>query len=311
MKPYNIFENIKTNLQKKENLPRLSTDKLDTHSPSSSMCDSAIDSKPIGSCIRSNYLKRMKAPESNPTDIYVTMACEAGNLWENWIIDQYKDLGIYIDHSVRVTSFEYNISGEIDILHLNPNTNELEISEIKQYNGSNYYAAAELKGSSKIKPKPKDQNLLQVFDYLLTVKDSIKYINLVYVDRSCGSYYNNIQFIIRLADRDGIYYPLITYFKSDGTTDDYIDPRINSEVTQKKKKELENYIRLEEIPPKDYQIKYDSKTIEMKYSLGEISKTKYTKWRETNESFGDWNCSYCRFGPGKDGFSVCESLDED
>lgn len=308
MSAYNVFENIQKNLEKEK--PRLTTDRIPTHAPSSSMCYSAVDGMPIGSCIRSVYLRRLKVPVSNPVGIYVRMASEAGNIWEDWVIKQYKELGIYVDHSFRFLSLEHNTAGELDILHTNPNTNELEITEVKQYNGSNYYAANSLRGNSKTKPQPKDQHLLQCFDYLLATRGKIKRLNLVYLDRSCGGWFNNVQFIIKLEEINNLLYPSISYYIKDGSLESYVDPRINDKNVRDKRDQLDALIELEQLPPKDYHASYSAQEIEIRYAKGEISKAKYTKWRENNEPIGDWLCSYCPYGKGADGFSVCESLEE-
>ena len=49
----------------------------------------------------------------------------------------------------------------------------------------------------------------------------------------------------------------------------------------------------------------------MLYKTGEISKTKYNKYKDdpTNNPIGDWRCNYCSFGKNKDGYSVCTTLD--
>ena len=102
-------------------------------------------------------------------DAYLQMTAEAGKLWEKWLIDQYKILGIYLDHSVRVFDEINNVSGEIDILHMNPETNEMEITECKQYNGSNFYAQSEICGSSSKTPKPKDESLASLASHHATM----------------------------------------------------------------------------------------------------------------------------------------------
>lgn len=292
---------------------RLYTDKVPSLHPSSSMCYSAIDNAPLGSCIRSVYLKAKKTPASNPTTNYVKMASEAGLIWEAWLIDKYKQLGIYRGDGIKVYSEKLGLSGEIDVLHINPSTNELEITEVKQYNGSSIYAVRDLKGYGSQLPKPKDQNLLQVFDYLLICKDTISRINLLYIDRSCSSFENIIQFVIELEEnKEGIYYPKITYFQGE-QTQSYVDVRINSKNVHEKREMVRKLIEVEQLPPRDYHLKYTKDNIEIKLLAGEISKAKYNKYLENPSVnyIGDWNCKYCPYGPGVDGFSVCESLDNE
>ena len=78
-----------------------------------------------------------------------------------------------------------------------------------------------------------------------------------------------------------------------------------------KNKMLESFIEQDIIPPKDYDMEYTSQKVEMLYKTGEISKTKYNKYKEnpTNNPIGDWRCNYCSFGKNKDGYSVCTTLD--
>ncbi len=286
------------------------------HSPSSAMCYSATNNKPIGSCIRANYLTAKSFPASKEKDAYLQMTAEAGKLWEKWLIDQYKILGIYLDHSVKVYDSLYNISGEIDILHMNPETNEIEITECKQYNGSNYYAQSEICGNSQKTPKPKDDHLLQVFQYLLILKnnkENINYINLIYLDRSCASFYNNMQFRISLytlADSLTLI-PKIEYYDNKGNLAYYLDQRITDKNICEKNNMLDSFIEQDILPPKDYDMSYTNQKIEMLYKTGEISKTKYNKYKEdpVNNTIGDWRCVYCSFGKNKDGYSVCNALD--
>ena len=75
---------------------------------------------------------------------------------------------------------------------------------------------------------------------------------------------------------------------------------------------LESFIEQDIIPPKDYDMAYTSQKVEMLYKIGEISKTKYNKYKDdpTNNPIGDWRCLYCSFGKNKDGYSVCSTLDD-
>ena len=286
------------------------------HSPSSAMCYSALDNKPIGTCIRAAYLSAKDYPHSKERDAYLQMTAEAGNLWESWLTNQYKILGIYLDHSVRIYDEQHNISGEIDILHMNPESDEMEITECKQYNGSNYFAQTELIGTSNKHPKPKDAHLLQVFDYLLMVRNNnidVTYINLLYLDRSCASFYNNIQFRISLYSmQNGTVIPKIEYYDNKGNAAFYLDQRITEQSIYDKNTMLDQFLKQDIIPPKDYEIKYSDSKIQQLFKLGEISKTKYNKYVEDpiNNSIGDWHCLWCSFGPNRDGYSTCATLDQ-
>lgn len=310
---FNILEALKNNLQR----PRpLHTDRINTHMPSRAMIYSALDSKPIGACIRSAYMDIKQYPSSNPMGIYMKMTTEAGKLWEEWVIDQYKQIGIYTDHSVKLYDPTKFISGELDILHYNPITNEQEVTEVKQYNGSNYSASASLTGSGKnMRPAPKDPNLLQVFTYLLMLRNTgntaINFVNLLYIDRSCGSFSNNFQFRISLTEVSGIIHPLVEYFDAKGDVQQYVDTRITDKALFEKNAMLDAFVENEILPPRDYKLKYTDSAIEAMYLAKEISTFKYNKWKADTSlnAFGDWQCTYCKYGPNLEGFSTCWSVE--
>lgn len=310
---FNILEALKNNLQRSS---PIKTDRIQTHMPSRAMCYSALDNKPIGACIRSAYMDINKYPASNPMGIYMKMTTEAGRIWESWVINQYKEIGIYISHSVKLYDPKLFISGELDILHYNPETEQCEVTEVKQYNGSNYNASSSLTGSGKnMRPAPKDPNLLQVFEYLLMLRNTgnqmINKVNLLYIDRSCGSFSNNFQFCVTLTEVNSVIHPLVEYFDNQGNVQSYIDFRITETAIIEKNAMLDSFVENELLPPRDYKLKYSDQEIEEMYRTNEISTYRYNKWKaDTNlNAFGDWQCTYCKYGPNLEGFSSCWSLE--
>lgn len=311
---FNILAALKNNLQR--GTP-LKTERINTHMPSRAMVYSVLDSKPIGACMRSAFMDIKSYPSSNPMGIYMKMTTEAGRIWETWVINQYKEIGIYVDHSVKLYDPTQFISGELDILHYNPETEAYEVTEVKQYNGSNYNASASLIGSGKnMRPSPKDPNLLQVFTYLLMLRNTgntqINYVNLLYIDRSCGSFSNNFQFRVSLSDLNGEVYPLVEYFDNNGDVQSYVDFRITEKALFEKNSMLDSFVENDMLPPRDYKLKYDDALIESMYMAKEISAFKYNKWKaDPNINIiGDWQCVYCKYGPNTEGFSTCWSLKE-
>lgn len=308
---FNLFQAIENNLTRPK---PIKTDRIPTHMPSKAMCNSKIDGKPIGHCLRAAYLSRMQYPVSNPLGIYTIMTTEAGRLWESWLTNQFKELGLYLDHSVKLYDPSAFISGEIDIVHINPETDEVELTECKQYNGSNYYAAGELKGSSKAKPKPKDQNLLQTFEYLLMCRNTdnvLKHINLVYIDRSCGNYDNNVQFRIALHEEKGEVYPLVEFFNFKGEIESYVDYRITENSLLNKNAALDAYVEENKIPMRDYSHQYPIEIIQDMVLKKEISQSRLTKWQQDpiKNPIGDWNCRFCAYGFNLEGVSTCYGLE--
>ena len=309
---FNLFEAIKTNLTKPK---PLKTDRIPTHMPSKAMCNSVIDGKPIGHCLRAAYFSRMQYPVSNPLGIYTIMTTEAGRLWEHWLTNQFKELGLYLDHSVKLYDPTSFISGEIDIIHFNPETDKVELTECKQYNGSNYYAASELTGNSKTAPKPKDQNLLQSFEYLIMCRNTgndLEHINLVYIDRSCANFSNNVQFRISLKEVKGEVHPRIEYFNSKGEVEEYTDFRITETAILNKNEVLDQCVEAQRIPMRDYSHQYAYEVIQDMVSKKELSVARLTKWQQDpiKNPIGDWQCRFCPYGPNLENQSTCYSIEQ-
>ena len=47
-------------------------------------------------------------------------------------------------------------------------------------------------------------------------------------------------------------------------------------------------------PPRDFQLRYDAETFQLKMERGELSKTAMANWeKKEHAEVGDWNCRYC------------------
>lgn len=284
-----------------ENKPLVSLDvkeegKVYLH-PSSAMVQT-YDNKPLGACIRQVYFDKIGAKESNPVTSYNIMVTDSGNMWESWVINRYKDLGIYLDNSIKLVDNTYNISCELDILHKNFELGTVEVTEVKSYAGHNYQAVKELLGSDTQAPKPKDQNLLQVVKYLLVLKRyGIEVVNLLYIDRSASNYWNNKQFRVYL-DSSDIYYS--TFYK--GQWLDIRETRFDVNSILEKDQALLQMLELKVAPPPDYYIQYTKEILEQEYIAGNVTKTNYQKVIKDEIPVTDlssYNCRYCRYGKNK------------
>lgn len=292
----NIVKMLEQNLTKESYMKNTGSKVLGKTyvSPSEAMCYTN-EGAPVGSCIRQVWFKKKKAPETNEKSLYSLFIFEAGHMWEDWLVKQYQELNIYLDRSIKLVDNDLNISCEIDILHTNPVTGAVEITECKQYSGANWYAAKDLLGTAIIRPKPKDQNLLQCVKYLLVAaKYDINIVNLIYLDRSCSGFYNNKQFSIYLKGKN-IYYD--TFHNGELIT--VQETRFNTDSLLEKDSALIQMIELDCVPAPDYFISYTPETLEIDYARGAVTKTTYNKIKkgEINiEDQGSWNCRYCSYG---------------
>lgn len=277
---------------------------IPTVNPSSAMTYTK-DGQAIGSCIRQVWFDKKHAVKSNPMGIYSLFITEAGPLWENWLIEQYKKLNIYVSHSVKIAKASELVVGELDIVHKNPENGTLEITEVKQYNASNWFAAKELLGDNTTPPKPKDQNLLQCVRYLMITTNKISTVNLIYLDRSCKSFYNNKQFTITLTSEG---YAKITTLWN-GSVYSYIDERFTTKDILEKENLLYVFLKQDTPPPPDYSIQYTPQQITQKYTEGLITKKIYDEFlKDPLLKVGDWMCQYCAYGRPKDEYSsTCDN----
>ena len=99
----------------------LSVDRLPTFYPSSASCVDEINTeKVIGSCLRQQYYRCTKTPESDPAGLYSQYIFAAGNMWEDFLIEQFKRAGLWLGNNIKFAIVDKYISGEIDILIKNP-----------------------------------------------------------------------------------------------------------------------------------------------------------------------------------------------
>lgn len=274
--------------------------------PSFAMATS-FNGKPLGTCMRQTFFEKTGVTPSNPRSLYNLMVFESGHVWEGWVRDMYKRLGIYVDSSVKLVDNSLSISCEIDILHTNPELNTLEVTEVKSYAGNNYYALREILGSDTIPPKPKDQNLLQCVCYLLVLKRyNINVVNLLYIDRSVSSFYNNKQFRVFLRG-DCVYYQ--TLYKGEWL--EVKETRFVASDILEKWQVLSQMLELGVVPDREFCPQYTPAVLAQRYEEGLVSKTNYNKAQKGEimvSDMADYQCTYCPFGKNKEtGESVCLS----
>lgn len=295
----------------------LKTERFPAFYPSSASCiNNVTNSEVLGSCLRQQYFRFKGYKESNPSGLYSQWIFAAGNLWEDYLIEQLKQMGLWLANSVKFANNDLFVSGEIDILIKGPNYNAENdtgkwIIENKTYAGSNYSAKKDICGSRDQKPKPKDQNLIQSFIYLCTFGEQVDLVVLNYIDRSCSGPENNKEFHISLYEEKGEFFPKIRTTDFFGSEYVYIDRRISYGGIKERFESLIEYLKKDELPPPEFQHTYTDEQVQERYKLGLIAKTKYEDYCKSPDKkpIGDYQCSniYCNYSDlckvhkGKDG----------
>jgi hypothetical protein len=283
----------------------LKVEKFPAFYPSSASCIDQTDNvSVVGTCLRQQYFKYKGFKESDPSGLYSQWIFAAGNMWEDYLIEQLKQTGLWLANSVKFNNLDLFVSGEIDILIKGPNYNATTgtgkwIVENKTYSSSNYNAKKEIVGARDKKPKPKDLNVIQSFIYLCTFSDQVDVVVLNYIDRACGGPENNKEFHINVYEDDGDFYPQITTKDFFGNDYSYIERRISYNGIKNRFTNLIEYLKSNEIPDPEFQHKLTDEQIQTRYKLGLIAKTKYEAYQTNAERnpIGDFQCSpvYCNF----------------
>jgi CRISPR/Cas system-associated exonuclease Cas4 (RecB family) len=248
-----------------------------------------------GGCMRASYF-RCSGEVGTPLTARSYGIFELGNTVEDMLVNDWKEMGIYVANSVRFQNLEYNISGELDVVLRDPETGLLFGTEIKSFYG--YFASTEIFGNKSKVGKPKMNNLLQTLIYASEFKNQLDHFKLFYEDRGDGT---KKCFDVRIVPEE----------IKDGAIVHY--PKVNDEVIRsftiedmyQRFSALNNYIVSGSTPERDYELFYTNERIEKDHENGKISDSKYNKFKKVYKNGttkfverdrpGDWQCSYCKF----------------
>jgi len=274
----------------------------------------------VGECKRSMFYKILGAACTEPMSVTGRYICDAGNMYEAYHIQKFKDYGVYKDSQVQM-DFEIpnsrnkvQVRGRMDcIIEQEGERNVLELKSVSEFK-----AAKIMSGDT---PLPAPNNLMQamLYKYYTTETEAgkalgINNVYLMYINRSTGgTFYYKI-------DIDESGYAIITAYDQSGkelfianlkdsksfadleatagisTTDEarVAELRINIQDIFDKLDQIYDYTTNKILPPCDYTLVYTQDQAKKEYSLGRISKLKYNKIMK-GESFGDSKCAYCNY----------------
>lgn len=240
--------------------------------------------KVVGACLRQPYLRITGEAKPAKHSIHSEWIFALGKAVEVILVEQIKRAGIWVDNNIKFYNPEYNISGEIDCIIRDPETDELCCCEIKSFYG--YMASKQIMGTRTEPGRPKTSQMLQLLIYLKETQGQIPYGRLVYAARDSS---DRKDFIIEIwKDDQGVEWPMVN-----GT----VDYRFPVSAIYDRLRTLDGYIQRRELPPNDYEMVWSPAKVEKMYSIGDLGKTKYEKWKKNPTKYpcGNWNCSYCQY----------------
>ena len=250
--------------------------------------------KIMGKCLRQAYYRatgHQRLPE-NPRSKTIT---EMGNYVEKMMIEWWKQMGVLVSEKVKFNNETTRISGELDCVLKNPETNQQYVGEVKSVYG--YQAFAEIWGNRKHVAGPKKEHLLQTLVYLKEFEGILDYAVIYYVRRDNGA---RKEHIVRIfPDEEGSNGHIV--YRAEVNGEPILDYTINDIYDRFAL--LHDHVLRGVAPEKEFLYKFDTPLIEKMFQDGDMSKSKYEKWTKGKEWPGDWQCSYCSWLP------ICQDVD--
>lgn len=249
-----------------------------------------------GKCMREAYYSALRLPKTdNLTSVHLMDTASVGKWDEQGVVERWKQMGIWVDNNIKFYNKDLVLSGELDCIIRNPLTGGYILQEIKSYYG--YYAEKLILGG-KQPPRcgqPKVQQYLQASIYNWEYLDRIEESRMYYIDRGNGK---RCEFRIGCEEQDGkhvcwheqIFSDSWNYYQPGRTYMPFTVEDIYARI-----KKLIEYIRKNELPPRDFGTPWPADKIEYFYSKGDLGKTKYEAWKKNPDKnpVDSYHCNYC------------------
>ena len=237
----------------------------------------------VGGCLRQSWYRVQDNLEFTPAPSSPSgeWAAELGIAVESLLIENWKQMGIWVANNIKWYDKDRNISGELDAIIRTPEGKE-KIIELKTFWG--YYASSEICGNTRKEGKPKVEHQMQLMLYLDHFKHRIEEGKLLYFARDSAA---RKEFDMHLTQH------------TDGKTYAVIDGKMFLNVALEdiyaRYADLDNYYKNKVEPPRDYMLEYTDQMIEAKWAANDLSKAKYEAFQKKGIRPGDFQCNYCRF----------------
>ncbi len=226
-------------------------DERDAHYPSSASIKRKVIPKKgedsvYGACLLAEWRKWRKIPETNPPTVNTLQKFAWGTIFHNWITEILKkeclaggylrSLENEVSFALPVAGLTYPVKGRIDNI-LNKNV----ILEIKSSFGKFFFARSGL-----IAVGPRKGSLMQTLCYL-KAREDLEYAILLYIARDVGF---KMQYNVY---RKGNSIIVTHWEKGQEIRNEY--PEITWDAMIERWAELEDYLKNDKEPPRDFQFK--------------------------------------------------------
>lgn len=254
-----------------------------------------------------------------PVEPYLLWIWRQGELYEDFVVEEAKISGVFLEGQTQVYIPDYNVSGKKDLEVLNPLTGKRSIVEVKSVYGfgGNVVLGTPSERRKGGSGKPKDPNLMQTALYHwwhASEDDAYEESRLVYGSRDTGRYG---EYLVKTENVDGVvkilykpHTPNPGAWVTSGIT-------INSILEEYRNQQL--WLDAGTIPPRDFNILYGEEELAELYAEGELNKTEVQQYekvlerREENKiaiqngdkpkkelkqiEKGHFQCGFCPYSP--------------
>lgn len=241
-------------------------------------------------------------------DPYLRWIWKSGQMYEDICTDLAKESGIFIADQVAIYIPEYNVSGKIDLVTINPETSKLSAIEIKSVYG---YNANSVLGTPAQRKKnqlgtPRDTHLMQIGLYhwwYCRNNEDFESSFLVYGARDTGRY---AEYEITTEEIDGEDY--ICYQGNSPNSTSRTVTKISIQKVLASYKYIADCLDSGEIPARDFDIAYSDEMIDKLYERDELSNTDKKQYEKRKAQIeegktrlvkkvekGDWQCRFCNY----------------
>lgn len=260
----------------------------------------------------SNYQKFYEYIKTNslPRSTYSEWVFRQGDLYEDHCINLAKEAGVFVATQTSVYIPKYNVSGKIDLIVINPETSKYHIVEVKSIYGFNANSVLGTDAQQKkgIMGEPRESHLMQLGIYQWWFANNHEDFGpgmLVYGSRDTGRY-GEFYITVEIDPQDNLEY--IYYQPIVPVSGAKVNTGISIKSIMKNYHYISQCLENQEIPPRDYELRYSDEKITELYENGELSKADTSQYEKRKQQIdegktrlvkpvekGDWQCRLCEY----------------
>ena len=305
--------------------PSLDEQKSPTKWPSSATA--IVNGKVVGKCRRQEFFRFLLAQwnfskdyekytqflefvlsKKKPTETYLKWIWKQGEIYEDYCVDLAKESGVFVSGQTSVYIPQYNVSGKLDLIVVNPETTNYHIVEVKSVYGfnANSVLGTDAERRRGMLGTPRESHLMQIGLYQWWYANPDERFAeglLVYGARDTGKY---AEYKITVEKEDNLDY--IFYQGNAPTNTSKVNTGISIQSILENYRYVTEFISKDLIPKRDYELIYSQDRIKELYEAGELNKTDTAQYEKRQKQIeqgktrlvkevvkGDWQCRLCEY----------------